>query len=130
MPITLHPRDDGLVEIVLSGTLREQDHQATHRELAKVIDRVGRVRVLVRLDGFDGFAPGDAWEDFSLQQRNDEDTDALAVIGPAARKDAAMLFTGGELRPFPIRYFTEDALDEARDWLRRAGGQSDDRARD
>ncbi len=108
---------DGILTLVVSGRLTQQELAASQAEAARIIDATGKIRFLVLAEDFAGWEKGGQWSDFSFQQQHDDDIERMAIIGEEQWRDLTLLFTSQGLRPFPIEYFVPARLAEARAWL-------------
>jgi hypothetical protein len=93
----------------------------TSQEQANLVDwvrasirRAGNVRLLVLLEAFGGWHPGESFDSASWLH-DDEGVTHIAVVGEPEWKDGVMTFIAQPLRNLPIRFFTTEAA--ARRWL-------------
>lgn len=88
MAISSHQVTDRVHLITLSGLLAWAEFQAF---LARVetenVFASGKVRVLIRLEGFAGWEPGEQWGDVSFFFRHDKDIERIAVVGDPRWRD-------------------------------------------
>ena len=117
MPVRFELENVDLCSINVSGKLSVEEIRQVQEECEKVIRRVGKVKLLVILDGFQGWHVQPGWEDISFAERNDPHIGKFAIVGDEQWRDLAYVFTLKDLRPVPIRYFAEGQLAEARSWL-------------
>ena len=117
MPISVQHERDDVYRLDLSGTLQPGDLGGAQDALVREIARLGSVRLLIVLLHFDGWARGSGWQDMSFYVNHGDRIDRIAIVGPARWRDEAMMFAAADLRRAPVRYFPEDALEEARTWL-------------
>ena len=115
MAITWAKGDDGLMDVHISGTLSPSELSDFQSSVAPFIETLDKARVLVRLDGFQGWETSEDWGDISLLESNDEHLEKFAIVGEEQWRDRAMMFVLADLRPVDIRFFTQE--DDARDWL-------------
>jgi hypothetical protein len=108
---------DGILNIVVSGQLTQQELAAIQAETAHVITTAGRIRILVLARDFAGWEKGGTWGDFSFQVAHDDDIERMAIVGDEQWRDLTLLFTSQGLRPFPIEYFLPARIADARAWL-------------
>lgn len=105
------------ITVALAGTLTAAELAHAHGVAADVIQRHGTVSILVLADRFDGWEAGADWGDFSFSERFDAFIERMAIVGDPRLEEAALMFVTSDLRPFPIRYFPPEALQEAQAWL-------------
>src|SRR5262249_59162570 len=66
MPMALQGEDGGICRVEIRGTLRKSDFARSQDDLAAEIRRQGRVRLLILLSAFEGWAPDAGWNDLSF----------------------------------------------------------------
>ena len=99
----------------LRGVVTSQEQADLLDWIRASIQRAGSVRLLVLLEAFGGWHPGEAFDSTSWLH-DDEGVTHIAVVGQPEWKDSIMTFIAQPLRRLPIRYFTTEAA--ARRWLR------------
>jgi hypothetical protein len=115
MPMEMHIEGQRLIVARVHGILRRAELDEGQRSAAKVIRQVGKVTVLVFLDGFQGWARGDEWGDMSFLFEHDDDIEKIAIVGPERWREEVLMFTGAGFRHSSVRYFNDS--DSARAWL-------------
>jgi hypothetical protein len=108
---------NGVVSIRIAGRLTEEDLAGMQQHTAAIIRDRGKVRILVLAEDFVGWEQDGRWDDFSMQEQNDNDIEKMAIVGDKRWEDLALIFTARDLRPFPIEYFTPGELANAQAWL-------------
>ena len=107
---------DKFLEFDLQGKLSREDYERFGPETERTIHEHGRIRVLVKMIGFDGWDAGALWEDIDWKARHFNHIEQLAIVGEKTWHP----WMTGFCRPFTsarVRYFTHEQLDEARQWL-------------
>ncbi len=116
MSMTLEDRQaEKLVEVHVNGKIDREDYRHTMPELDRLIERQGKVRLLVDMTGFDGWTVGALWEDIKFDARHFSDIERVAMVGEKKWQKNLSWFC----RPFTmakVRYFDRNAMDEARHW--------------
>jgi hypothetical protein len=115
MSITWGKGDDGVVNVHISGTLSPSELGDFSASIAPFIETLGKARLLILLDGFQGWETSEDWADISLLESNDEHLEKFAIVGDEQWREPAMMFVLAGLRPVDIRFFTQ--VEEARNWL-------------
>ena len=115
MPVDASEEGSDLVRITLKGRIAPADHAALLYFVTKAIARAGRVRLLVVLDGFEGWTGGEEWSDDALRLANDAPVGKTAIVGEEQWKDEVFAFVSQPFRKTPIEWFTSEAA--ARAWL-------------
>ena len=117
MPISVQREDGNVYRLDIRGTLRSRDFRECQDALAGEMNRVGPVRLLILLDGFDGWEPRDDWRDLSFYAQRGDAIDRIAIVGDERWRSEALMFAGTDLRKAPVEFFSNGALAAARDWL-------------
>jgi hypothetical protein len=115
MPVDGTEEPNDVVRLVVRGRLTTPDQAALVYFITKAAQRHGRVRLLVVLEDFAGWAPDDEWGDEALRVADDATIAKAAFVGDARWKDDVFAFVSQPFRAMPIEYFT--AEDAARAWL-------------
>lgn len=105
------------VTVRITARLTQSELAAIQKETGAIIERLGRVRILVLAEHFQGWEEGGQWNDFSFQDAHDQHIERMAIVGDEKWQDLALLFASQGLRPFPIEFFPPERLAEARAWL-------------
>jgi hypothetical protein len=116
MAMTLAENEAGnMVELHLAGKLRRADFREIVPELDRLIDRHGKINVLVDLSDLESLTAGAVWEDLKFDSRHLTDFERVAMVGGKRwQKNISRL-----VRPFTtakVRYFDRQAMDVARQW--------------
>jgi hypothetical protein len=118
MSVLIREIDEGkIVETELSGRLSREDFQRFGPEIERLIDRHGKIRVLVQMHDFHGWDMAALWEDIKLDARHFNDIERIALVGEQKWQESLSTIC----RPFTtarVRYFDLDRVEEARTWLR------------
>jgi hypothetical protein len=109
--------ENGTMTVRVSARLTQSELAAIQKETGAIIERLGRVRILVLAEHFQGWEEGGQWNDFSFQEAHDQHIERMAIVGDEKWQDLALLFASQGLRPFPIEFFPPGRLAEARKWL-------------
>lgn len=117
MPVTLQHEHDNIYRVELGGTLQQRDFEQVQERLAGEMTRAGSVKLLLLLQGFDGWDPQGNWNNLSFYVRHGDRVERIAIVGPERWRGEALMFAGADLRRAPVEFFREDALADARTWL-------------
>ncbi|GGB35964.1 hypothetical protein GCM10011316_05130 [Roseibium aquae] len=117
---TIRIRDDGdrVVHVSLIGQIDAEAYDSADDELEDLIEKYGRIRLLLDLREFDGWQGLDALAShLSLVREHRKAPEKVAVVGDAAWMDLARrvfsVFTGAE-----SRFFAGDQFDDPEAWIR------------
>jgi hypothetical protein len=113
----LSESDGNVLGYYCSGKITQAEVKEVHREIRRVLDEHGKVRLLLHLGDLAIPELKAALEDLKLTPQYVKDVERLAVIGHESWHDwlakATRLFTRGE-----VRYFDASDLDEAWRWVK------------
>ena len=122
MSVSASLEDPQVLVVRLSGKVTAQQFRAAQEEAYALLKPIVSVSVVVVLEGFEGWGPGD-WDDSLIQFRHDTQIKRMAIVGDPKWEDTALLFVGKGLRHFDIEYcepavrgnpFAAFAYDESR----------------
>ncbi len=117
MPIALHHEGDNVYRLDVRGTLRKPDLDRCQDVLAGEIGRIGPVRLLFVLDGFEGWEPHADWNDLTFYVKHGESIERIAIVGHERWRSEALMFAAADLRRAPVEFFPEEGAANARAWL-------------
>jgi stage II sporulation SpoAA-like protein len=117
MPIALHHESGNLYRVDLRGTLKKAEFERSQSDLAAEIGRLGSVRLLFVLEGFDGWEPTDNWSDLSFYATKGQAIDRIAIVGDERWRSETLMFAGADLRKAAVEFFPTHELSQARAWL-------------
>lgn len=112
-----HDRQDDSIVIRVVGKVSGRDVELAAPEIEQAMElATGPLRLMIRLEDFEGWEIGGLWEDLKFTMDNRDEFGRIAVIGESKlEKWGARLaapFAGSEMR-----FFTHDREGEAREWL-------------
>jgi len=113
-----HERDN-VYRVDISGMLVEQDFGALQKSAELEIQKAGKIRLLVVLNHFTGWAPG-KWYDLAFYVRHGADVERIAIVGDERWRSEALMFAGADLREGAVKYFSPPYRREAAKWLSEA----------
>jgi hypothetical protein len=118
MPISLTRTGNGVFELGIRGTLAKADLDGVQAALIDEMQR-GPVRLLFLLDGFDGWEPGDSWQDMTFYVKYGGLIERIAIVGDEKWRDEALMFAAADLRRAPVEFFPNApaARQRALQWL-------------
>lgn len=115
MAATLTHEHGNCFRLEIGGRLRHEELAACERQLVDEISRAGAVRLLVVLEGFEGWEPGAGWNDLSFYARHGDRIERIAIAGPERWRSEALMFASADLRRAPVQYF--DDREAAASWI-------------
>jgi SpoIIAA-like len=117
MPITMQHERGNIYRLDISGELKKNEFDRCGDELAAEMKRVGPVRLLFVLSGFEGWERHAAWGDLTFYVKYGDSIERIAIVGDERWRDQARMFASADLRRAPVEFFLSNALAEARTWL-------------
>jgi hypothetical protein len=117
MSVKFEMGSDGTGTFYISGLLSKAEFESAQVSCESAIRRVGKIKLLVLLENFEGWEKTKGWEDLSFSQNNDVFIEKLAIVGEERWQDEAYMFTFKGLRPVAIEYFAPGEIVAARRWL-------------
>lgn len=115
--VTMEP--GGLLVIQIRGLVTDEDNLRTLFTATTEAQFRGKIRGLILLEGFEGWAEGH-WSDAEVQSISTDvrqSVEKIAVVGPVKWRDRWLMFLEREDTPTEVRYFTEGEVGMARAWL-------------
>jgi hypothetical protein len=117
--VTLTPENGGVYRLDVSGVLRKPDLDRAQELLLSGLQQSGvsAARLLVVLEGFEGWAPDAGWNDLTFYIKHGDALTRIAIVGEERWRSYALMFAAADLRKGPVEYFLPHAVGEARAWL-------------
>ena len=113
----MHDEGTGVFRIEIRGAMRKADLERHQRALLAEMTRVGTVKLLFVLEGFDGWDRADNWSDLSFYIKHGDAIARIAIVGDERWRSEALMFAGADLRKAAVEFFPPQALTDARIWL-------------
>lgn len=115
---TMLPESDGnIVGVRAEGKLTDADYKAFLPRLEEIIAAQGPIRMLVDMEGFEGWEPLAAWDDFAFGMTHWGDFKRIALVGDKAWEEmSAKLFN--LLMKGEVRFFVPAEKDAAWVWVK------------
>lgn len=105
-----------VVEVHISGKLEKADYEAFSPELDRLVEKHGKLRMVVVLNNFHGWTAGALWEDIKIDLKHFNHVERLAIVGDSKWEKGMAAFC----KPFTtakVKYFDQTQLAEARRWI-------------
>ncbi len=106
-----------LVTMTLSGKLVKDDYSEFVPQIEALMQKVGKIRILLVMEDFHGWDLAAVWEDTKFDMHHFGDIEKLAMVGDAAWEKWMASFC----KPFTkatIKYFDLSERDAAMAWLK------------
>ena len=117
MPVEVIDASGKLLQAKVRGTLRRAEYDRMLQLAREIITREGKMRVLVLLDGFEGWERDRNWGDVSFVTQEGRHIEKMAIVGDEKWRDEALAFTAAGFRPTAIEFFATAQLVNAKRWL-------------
>ena len=119
MGVKFQREQDNVYRVDVSGLLDDQEFGALQQSAAAEISKAGKIRLLVVLDHFTGWAPGQ-WRDLAFYIKHNADIERIAIVGDERWRSETLLFAGADLRRGAVQYFSPPYRRDAVAWLTQA----------
>jgi hypothetical protein len=117
MPIEIIDQSGKLVQIKVNGVLAKAELDQVQGAASKMIEREGKINVLVLFEDFQGWEKGADWADMAFVYKHDKDIEKMAMVGDPKWAEQAQAFAGKPYTSKEVEFFDPSRLDEARTWL-------------
>jgi hypothetical protein len=107
---------DNVYRVEVTGLLGEKEFGALQQSAAAEIRKAGKIRLLIVLDHFAGWAPGN-WNSLAFYVQHGDDIERIAIVGDERWRSETMMFAGADLRQGAVMYFAPPYRREAVAWL-------------
>ncbi len=118
MPLTMTHEGGDVYRLDVRGELARAEFDHWQGVLAREIAGGRHVRLLVVLDGFEGWAPADNWSDLGFYMEHGDSIDRIAIVGDPRWRSEMLMFAVADLRKGPVEFFPADAMAQAGTWVR------------
>jgi hypothetical protein len=106
-----------ILVIKLTGKLTKEDYEHFVPKVESLIKQQGKLRILVQMHEFQGWAGGALWQDIKFDLKNFRHIERLALVGEKSWEHGMAVFC----KPFTtatIRYFDRSEVEQAEAWIR------------
>jgi hypothetical protein len=117
MPIALHRESDDTCRLEISGVLLRSEYRQCEAELKSELDRIGSVKLLCVLTGFEGWEPHADWSNLAFYVQYGDAIRRIAIVGSERWRSEMLMFAAADLRKGPVEFFPEGDMTRARAWL-------------
>lgn len=117
MPASMRHESDNLYRVHISGVLSKTELENAQAVAAQEIKRLGKIKLLVILEHFQGWERGADWGDVTFFTIHDQDIERIAIVGDEKWRDQALAFAGAGIRKAAVQLFLPTESARARAWL-------------
>ena len=106
----------GTLEVKVSGKLTAEEYEIFEPGVSKLIESVGRIKILFVMHDFHGWEIGAVWEDIKFATKHCRDIERIAMVGEKTWEKWMTTIC----KPFTmssIKYFDAGEEPAAREWL-------------
>jgi hypothetical protein len=125
MSMTMQHERENVYRLEIRGTLRKTELDRCQEALAAEMARVGPVKLLFVLTGFEGWEPHAAWNDLTFYVKHGDNIERIAIVGEERWRGNALMFAGADLRKAAVEFFPLQAAADARAWLSAGSGPAE-----
>ena len=119
MGATIKQEDNGLWVLRISGALRKEEMDAVQAAGIEGLGPQENASVLVIVEeDFRGWVGDEVWGDMTFFMEHGDRIEKMAIVGNPKWESRMLMFSGAGLRRTPVKYFSLDRIDQAREWLR------------
>ena len=117
MPIELHHETGDTYRLDVRGRLGMAEYARCEAEMASTLQRIGTLKLLCILDGFDGWEPKWTLSSLGFTAQHADSITRIAIVGEERWRDESLMFAAAGLRRAPVEFFLQQDLERAREWL-------------
>lgn len=110
--------DGSVICVRISDMMRYSDQTELQAAAAGLIEQCRKIRLLVRLDNFQGWERDKRWDDVAFLMMHGDDIEKMAIVGDMRWRDDALLFVGKGFRATEIEFFAPESLVQAEHWVK------------
>ena len=117
MSATIQKEGDSTWQFRVSGVLKKAELDSAQAAAREEIARAGKIKVLLMLEGFQGWEKGAAWGDMTFIATHGDQIEKIAVVGDSKWETEVLMFLGAGLRRTVVKFFVAGEAPRARAWL-------------
>ena len=112
----LEKSSGAVIGFELSGKLHDEDYKVLVPEVEAVIEREGKVRILLHLIDFEGWDLHAAWDDMKFGIKHCREFERIAIVGDKSW-EGWMAKLSAPFTSSGSRFFAMDELEDAWSWI-------------
>jgi hypothetical protein len=117
MSVQIESEANDIYVLRISGVLKQSEFSTEQSALARKIDSGSKPRLLFILENFDGWERSADWNDLDFMVSHGGRISKIAIVGDPPRETLALAFAGAGVRRAPVKFFSPNELEQARNWL-------------
>ena len=110
--------EDPIWRLRVSGVLKKAELDSAQAMAGQEIEKAGKIKVLVILEGFQGWEKGPDWADMTFTAMHGDEIEKIAIVGDPKWETDALMFAGAGVRRTQVKFFVPGEEAPARAWLR------------
>ena len=119
MPHLIQQPDARTLWVTFEDVLTQADLNAAQTAARDLIAKAGKIRGMIVLQRFRGFAKGVDWGDLAFYASHGDQIERMAIVGDSKWEADVLAMTGKGARVTEIEFFTTDKIAAAHAWLNR-----------
>jgi hypothetical protein len=115
-----HKEDSRTLFVEVTEKLRTEDYEDFIKLVEPMIQKHGKIRIMVEMRDFHGWSAGALWEDIKFDVKHFDDIERLALVGDKKWEKGMAIFC----KPFTtatVRYFDAADVQLAGAWIEEEG---------
>ena len=104
-------------QLRIGGVLKKAELDSAQAAARQEIAKAGKIKVLLLLEGFQGWEKGADWGDMTFTITHGDDIEKIAIVGDPKWETEALMFVGAGFRRTPVKFFVSGEATQARAWL-------------
>ncbi|HJV66947.1 MAG TPA: STAS/SEC14 domain-containing protein [Geomonas sp.] len=118
MGATINRDRSGIWVLRVRDALQKEELDAALTECLKTSGAHDDLNLLVIVENdFIGWMGREVWNDMTFFVRHGDRVAKIAIVGDPKWESRMLMFTGAGFRRAPVKYFAENQLSQAYDWL-------------
>jgi hypothetical protein len=117
MSATIQKEEGRIWQFRISGILKKAELDSAQAAAREEIAKAGKIKVLLLLDGFQGWEKGADWGDMTFAANHGDDIEKIAVVADPKWETEALMFVGAGFRRTQVKFFVPGQAAQARAWL-------------
>ncbi len=111
-------QEEGSLRVLrITGLLKKSELDAIQAAEARQWTSATKVKLLVIVEGFQGWERGVDWGDVSFLVTQGDRIEKIAIVGDPKQEVDFLAFAGAGFRHAPVKFFPPTHLAQARAWL-------------
>lgn len=101
----------------IGGVLKKAELDSAQAAARQEIEKAGKIKLLLFLEGFQGWEKGADWGDMTFVADHGDAIEKIAIVGPPSWETETLMFVGAGFRRTQVKFFVPAQAAQARAWL-------------